>query len=67
MQYSLPMKMLTFVRKLPLLPDMLNGNGHITLCRSRGGGTLQQPHMCQAIVPNSKACKHDLLLPDRAE
>lgn len=29
-------------------------------------GTLQQMYMCQATVPNSKACKHDFFLPGEA-
>jgi hypothetical protein len=57
---------LAFVRKLPLLLDVWNGNGHTTLCRSRCGNALQQLHMCQAIVTHSKAWKHDFMLPDRS-
>jgi hypothetical protein len=39
-----------------------NGNWHATLCRSRRGGTLRQ-----AFMTNSKAYKHDFLVPDGAE
>jgi hypothetical protein len=60
-------KRLAFVRKWPLLLDVQNGNGQTTLCRRRCEKTLQQLHMCQAIVPHSKACKHDYLLPGGAE
>jgi hypothetical protein len=60
-------KLLAFVRKWPLYPDVWNGNGQTTLCRRRCEKTLQQLHMCQAIVPHSKACKHDFLLPGGAE
>jgi hypothetical protein len=67
MQHSLTMKTSRFVRTWALLPDVWNGNGPATLCRSRCEDILHQRYMCQATVPHSRARKHDFLLPEEAE
>jgi hypothetical protein len=52
-------------RALPY--DMSNGKGHITLRTNKRRVTSQHMPTCQASLPDMKGCKHDILLPDRAE